>query len=142
MNAVVRWLKDDTTRFLTKGDTNTKSITFSAAFNADAAIFKLAVPIKLKGFEPSMKAILCIDASTIASLELSKNPTTIPSRIQDKFPSTALGLDFTLKDPPAFIVPIGAMEPLSATRKPSRYVLDAIRDLSKADLRHAPYNTK
>ncbi|GKU07304.1 hypothetical protein FLAG1_10146 [Fusarium langsethiae] len=130
--AVARWLKDDTMRFLTKGDPKTKSITLSAAFDAEAAIFELAVPVKLKGLDTGTKAILRIYASTIASLELSKNPTTIPSGIKDEVGSTALGLDFTLNDPPAIIVPSCAPEPLSATRKHSRDILDTIRDLSKA----------
>ncbi|KAM0293686.1 hypothetical protein ACHAPM_011556 [Fusarium culmorum] len=129
--AVAEWLKDDTTRFLTKGDHKTKSITFSAAFDAEAAIFELAVPVKLKGLDTGTKTTLRIYASTIASLKLSENPT-IPRGIKDEFDSTVLGLDFTLKDPPAIIFPIGAQEPLSATRKHSRDVLDTIRELSKA----------
>jgi hypothetical protein len=127
--AVAAWLQDDTMRFLTKADPKTKSIILSAKFNTEAAFFDLEVPVTLKGLG-SNKAFLRICASTIASLVLSRSPTAMPTGIQDDFNSTPLGLDFTLNDPPALIVSSHAPEPLSATRKLSRDVLDSIRDLS------------
>ncbi|EKJ76516.1 hypothetical protein FPSE_03276 [Fusarium pseudograminearum CS3096] len=47
------------------------------------------------------------------------------------YTTKASPLDFTLKDPPAIIVPSSALEPVSATRRHSRDILDTIRDLSK-----------
>jgi hypothetical protein len=129
--AVVKWLENDAMRFLTKGDPETKPITLTTTFDSEAAFFELRVPVKLKGLKIVTKAILRFCASDIASLELLKSPT-MPPGVREEFDSTALSLDFTLKDPPTVIVHIDALEPLSANRKPSGTVLDMIRDLSKA----------
>lgn len=128
--AVVRWREHDTMRFLTKPDPRTKPIMFTARFDIEAAFFELAVPTKLKGLDIVTNVILRVCASSIASIELMKNPT-IPTAIGEEFESTALCLDFTLKCPPVIIVHTGAVEPVSAARKHSGVVLDAIRDLSK-----------
>ncbi|KAL5583698.1 hypothetical protein FOVSG1_015049 [Fusarium oxysporum f. sp. vasinfectum] len=129
--AVAGWREDDTTQFLTKPDPRSSAITFTARFNWEAAFFELGVPVKLKGLDIVTNVILRVCASSVVSLELVKNPT-IPKSIGEEFKSTALSLDFTLNCPPTIIVHTGAVEPLSAAKKSSGVVLDAIRDLSKA----------
>ncbi|KIL88513.1 hypothetical protein FAVG1_08595 [Fusarium avenaceum] len=125
-------------------DTRTKPILFTARFNSEAALFELAVPTKLKGLDIVTNVILRVCASSIASLEFMKNPT-ISAAIGEEFESTALCLDFTLKCSPVIIIHNGAVEPVSAARKRSGVVLDAIRDLSKVtalsiyiEAHHAP----
>jgi hypothetical protein len=103
---------------------------FTARFDSEAAFFELAVPTKLKGLDIVMNVILRVCALSIVSLELIKNPT-IPIAVGEEFEFTAFSLDFTLKCPLAIIVQIGAVEPVSAARKHSGVVLDAIRDLAK-----------
>ncbi|SPJ76051.1 uncharacterized protein FTOL_05782 [Fusarium torulosum] len=129
--AIVRWQEDDTIRFLTKPDPKNKAITLTTRFDSDAAFFELGVPTKLKGLDIVTNVMLRVCASSIVSFDLTKNPT-VPPAIGQEFESTALSLDFTLKCPPTIIVHTGAVEPLSAARKLSGVVLDAIRDLSKA----------
>jgi hypothetical protein len=103
---------------------------FTARFDSEAAFFELAVPTKLKGLDIVMNVILRVCALSIVSLELIKNPT-IPIAVGEEFEFTAFSLDFTLKCPLAIIVQTGAVEPVSAARKHSGVVLDAIRDLAK-----------
>jgi hypothetical protein len=129
--AVVRWREDDTMQFLTKPDPRSSAVTFNTRFNGEAAFFELGVPVKLKGLDIVTKAMVRVCASSIVSLEVVKNPT-VPTAIGEAFKSTALSLDFTLKCPPTIIVHTAAVEPLSASKKSSGVVLDAIRDLSKA----------
>ncbi|KAF5975981.1 hypothetical protein FCOIX_7373, partial [Fusarium coicis] len=102
--AVVAWaMEDGTMQFLTRPDPKSSAITLKTWFNAEAAFFELAVPIKLKGVGVVADAILRICASSIVSLQTVKSPT-IPPAIGEAFKSTTLSLAFTLSRPPAVIV--------------------------------------
>ncbi|RBQ72075.1 hypothetical protein FVER14953_14022 [Fusarium verticillioides] len=145
--AVVAWaMEDGTMQFLTRPDPKSSVITLKTWFNAEAAFFELAVPIKLKGVGVVADAILRVCASSIVSLQAVKSPS-VPPAIGEAFKSTTLSLDFTLSRPPAIIVHAAATEPLSPSKRSSGVVLDAIRHLSKTtafsvhiDARDAPPN--
>lgn len=133
-------------QFLTRPDPKSSAITLKTWFNAEAAFFELAVPIKLKGVGVVADAILRVCASSIVSLQTVKSPT-VPPAIGEAFKSTTLSLDFMLSRPPAVIVHAAATEPLSPSKRSSGVVLDAIRHLSKTtafsihiDARDAPPN--
>ncbi|KAF5578444.1 hypothetical protein FPCIR_11576 [Fusarium pseudocircinatum] len=133
-------------QFLSRPDPKSSAITLKTWFNAEAAFFELAVPIKLKGVGVVADAILRVCASSIVSLQTVKSPT-VPPAIGEAFKSTTLSLGFTLSRPPAVIVHAAATEPLSPSKRSSGVVLDAIRYLSKTtafsihiDARDAPPN--
>ncbi|RGP80931.1 hypothetical protein FLONG3_943 [Fusarium longipes] len=126
--AVIRWQSDDTTRTLIKPDPKVSSITLVTRFDKTCAFFELSIPLKLKGIDTTTSITLRTCASTIASLDLVKNPT-VPNPIEKEFGSTSLCLALTLKRHLDVLVPTPALEPLSPARAHSGAVLDAVRDL-------------
>ncbi|KAF5660856.1 hypothetical protein FHETE_8707 [Fusarium heterosporum] len=125
--AVIQWQSDETTRTLTKPDPKVSSITLVTRFDKTCAFFELSIPLKLKGIDTTTAITLRACASSIASLDLVKNPT-VPTAIQKEFGSTTLCLGLTLKRHLDVFVPTPASEPLSPARAHSGAVLDAVRD--------------
>ncbi|PCD24458.1 hypothetical protein FGRA07_11118 [Fusarium graminearum] len=128
--AAIEWEVNQKQHHIAEPDPPSHSITFDMQFCAEtrSALFKIYVPIYLKGFVSLSQICIIIDPSSLDSLIYTFDPT-IPSAVRKKLNCTTVRLGFRLKPGRNLVIiaPTSANAPLAPIRVQSGKVLDAIR---------------
>lgn len=136
--AVLEWESNNAIHYLSEPDPpRANTLKFKIQFldesrfsDEDASsLFRLCIPVRLKGVDSDTHIILPIESESIFSFDIEMFPTA-PLGARRKLHCSTICLRFQLDRPLDVIVPTSATVPLQPKRTASGKIIDALRSLS------------